>query len=323
MAVTRSSSAGNNLSDAVDIVNATLTTGLSTKATYTYSSSAPSSPATGQIWMDTSSGSPIGKVWTGSAWATFSGASAAQFSNTVTGTYTSGGKSYKYVTFTGTSTLTISKAGLAEVLVVGGGGGGGGMGREGQAGGGGGGGGVIQQIMYFDAGSYTVQIGGGGGGSGGGGNGGRGGDSIIYGKIFAGGGGYGAGTGGWDGYGSYPGGNGACGGGSSSGWAGDYGYGGAVDPANAPWTGYSNGNTRTGGGGMGGYPSGNAGGPGKTSTITNVSQTFGAGGNGAQNPAYAGAGNTGNGGQGIATGGTLNTAGAAGGSGIVIVRVEG
>jgi hypothetical protein len=50
------------------------------------------------------------------------GASNADFSNTATGTYTDGGVNYKYVQFTSSSTLTITKAGVADILVVGAGG---------------------------------------------------------------------------------------------------------------------------------------------------------------------------------------------------------
>lgn len=91
------------------------------------------------------------------------GASNADFSNTATGTYTG----YKYVTFNSTGTLTVTKAGLADILIVAGGAGAGTTG--GFVGGAGGGGGVLYQSVYLDAISYTAVVGGGGsGGSNGG-----------------------------------------------------------------------------------------------------------------------------------------------------------
>ena len=59
----------------------------------------------------------------------------ADFSNAATGTYSSGGVNYKYLTYTASGTLTVTKAGFADVLVVGGGGGGGKYGGGGGAGG--------------------------------------------------------------------------------------------------------------------------------------------------------------------------------------------
>ena len=50
----------------------------------------------------------------------------AVISTTPTGNYADGGVTYDYWTFNSSSTLTVSQAGLADVLVVGGGAGGGG-----------------------------------------------------------------------------------------------------------------------------------------------------------------------------------------------------
>ena len=50
------------------------------------------------------------KVWRydGTAWLPFSGAvGAANFTDTATGTYSSGGIDYKYITYTGTGSITI------------------------------------------------------------------------------------------------------------------------------------------------------------------------------------------------------------------------
>ena len=69
------------------------------------------------------------KVWRydGTAWAPFSGAvGAANFTDTATGNYTdSSGQAWKFLTFTGTSSVTIDQAGFCDLLVVGAGGAGG------------------------------------------------------------------------------------------------------------------------------------------------------------------------------------------------------
>ena len=91
----------------------------------------------------------------------------ADFSNTATGTYSSSGVNYKYVTFTASSTLTIGTAGVLDFLVVGGGGSGSGP----NSGGGGGGGGFLTGTIYVSAGSYTMTVGAGGAGPGTGGSG--------------------------------------------------------------------------------------------------------------------------------------------------------
>ena len=91
------------------------------------------------------------------------GAANADFSNTATGTYTGGdGKSYKYVSFTGSGTLTVTKAGYADILIVGSGAGAGTTG--GFVGGCGGGGGVSYQTVPLTATTYSVVVGGGGAG---------------------------------------------------------------------------------------------------------------------------------------------------------------
>jgi hypothetical protein len=89
------------------------------------------------------------------------GAGNADFSNTATGTYTDSGINYKYVTFTGSGTLTITTAGYADVLILGGGG----SGATGD-GGGGGGGGLIVQNVILTAGAKTVTVGAGAAGVG-------------------------------------------------------------------------------------------------------------------------------------------------------------
>ena len=80
----------------------------------------------------------------------------ADFSNTVTGS----GSGYKYVSFNASGTLTVTKDGLARILVVGGGGGG----YQNQTDSGdfaGGGGGAVREFesFYLLVGNYTVTIG--------------------------------------------------------------------------------------------------------------------------------------------------------------------
>ena len=61
------------------------------------------------------------------AMSTFSGSGLklpsinANFTDTATGTYTDGGVDYKYLTFTGSGTVTFDVAGLADVFIVAGG----------------------------------------------------------------------------------------------------------------------------------------------------------------------------------------------------------
>jgi hypothetical protein len=84
------------------------------------------------------------------------GVGTANFTDTETGTYSSGGKSYKYLTFTSSGTITFDTAGLADVFVLGGGGGG----RT--AYGAGGGGGAVEGPTIVEATTYTVTVGAGG-----------------------------------------------------------------------------------------------------------------------------------------------------------------
>ena len=78
------------------------------------------------------------------------------------------GQDYTLLTFTASGTLTVTKAGLFDVLLVGGGAGGGGGGgdadRSIRSGGGGGAGGIVQSTIYLDA-NQTVTIGAGGSGT--------------------------------------------------------------------------------------------------------------------------------------------------------------
>jgi hypothetical protein len=125
--------------------------GMVTKSTTT-----PSSPAAGDMWFDTTTGTTAMKVWSGSDWDTMSN----KFSATggTESTYSSGGVNYKVHTFTSSGTFTTEASGSVDVLIVAGGGGGGAGG-----GGGGGGGGILYGSSYnVSAQNYTVTIGAGG-----------------------------------------------------------------------------------------------------------------------------------------------------------------
>ena len=103
------------------------------------------------------------KVWRydGTAWAPFSGAvSAANFTDTASGNYTdASGQAWKFLTFSGTSSVTIDQAGFCDLLVVGAGGAGG----SGGPGGGGGGGGLLYvENAFLSAATHVVTVGAGG-----------------------------------------------------------------------------------------------------------------------------------------------------------------
>ena len=243
------------------------------------------------------------------------GVANANFTDTETGTYSSGGTNYKYLTFTASGTITFDTDGLATLLVVGGGAGGGGsVGGAGVPGGGGGGGQVLEDDFYFTAGTYTVTVGAGGAaGQSGAGFGqpshGKNGNASLVGNYMAAGGGGGgprttnaARDRGYDG--------------ASGGGGGLSGVGGS---AYSTLTGNDGASSGGGGGGAGGTPSGSTGGVGESSSITNTPVTYGAGGDGNQDPCVAGGANTGDGGEGVQD---ENNQPSAGGSGIVVVRVE-
>jgi len=81
---------------------------------------------------------------------------SANFSNTSTGTYTSG-VNYKYVTFTSNGSLIVTTAGYADVLIVGGGSSGGGEYASA-----GSGGSITTGSIYLTVGTHAVNIGAGG-----------------------------------------------------------------------------------------------------------------------------------------------------------------
>ena len=209
----------------------------------------------------------------------FTSASASIFfpygSGLTAGTASGGSSSsitgYTLLSFTTTGTLTVSKSGLFDVLIVGGGGGGGTT-TDSDPGGGGAGGQVLYlENAYIASGSYTVTVGGAGSV---GGNGGPSGIASL--RWEAAYGGYGAGT--WEGAPPLSYNRGGSGyrpgyGGASGGAAGGlFGYGGGA----------SNGSNASGSGG-------GAGGAGSTTTavtaglansITGSSVTYAYGGGG-------------------------------------------
>jgi hypothetical protein len=249
-----------------------------------------------------------------------------------TATYTDSGINYKSYKFTGSGSITFTKAGLIDILVVGGGGSGGLYAV--QRGGGGGAGMYLQKNgVYMEAATASITIGAGASNASEGlsRNGNPGfpsgisiGANYIYTAI---GGGYGNGDTG-------PGGSGGSGGGRGS-------NGSAAGSALLSGGNSGGGNASGSGGGGGGAGQagqtgstnvGGAGGNGSANILaTGSSQTY-AGGGGGNGSSTAGAGGSGGGGAGNAAG-TANTGGGgggglgatngySGGSGIVIIRVR-
>lgn len=301
------------------------------------------SPSAGMV---THIGGGTVQVYNGTAWVALGGVPAAQFSNTPSGSYTSGGTAYSWIEFTSSGTLTVTRAGFADVLIVGGGGGGG----TGRGGGGGGGGHLYATDVYLPTGTLTVTVGAGGAGGVGGANfkpdGGKNGRASRLGNYYSPGGG-----GGSDYQFDFPGGavqrgdgnNGGSGGGATGTATA---VGGAADLGNAGGNGANE--VGAGGGGAGGVGSNAAvgvagnGGAGTSNSITNVAVTRAGGGGGGISGGTAGTGGTGGGGAGstsstAATNGTANSggggggggntsttsgSGGSGGSGVVIIRVK-
>jgi hypothetical protein len=252
-----------------------------------------------------------------------SGVGAANFSDAATGTYTG----YKYKTFSsGSSTLTVTTAGFADIVLAGGGGGGG----NSTLGGGGGAGGIlIATDVYLPVGTITVVVGAGGAG----GvvvdvDGGTNGSSTRFGSLYAIGGGGGAGG---NRYKGQPGGSGGAGRNATAG-SGTSGQGN---------DGYNGGGAAAGGGGGAGAAATNInGGAGTTTSIAGqfptTTYTAGnyalGGGGGGRDTGTGGSGGGGGSTAGVGQNGGANTGGGGGGSaaasnggnggsGIVIVRV--
>ena len=323
----------------------------------TVSTSAPSSPATGDLWFNSTSGINLLYVWDSTIWSKVSN---IPFSATG-GTITTDGI-YKVHTFLSSGTFTTTVDGTVDVFLVGGGGCGGV-----DIGGGGGAGGVLTSTSRsLSAGSHSIVVGAGApthsGGEGGNNNYDKGTNSTGFSLTALAGGAGGqeyagkrdgdsGGSGGGAGYSTanggagtsgqgFAGGNsvsGACGGGggqsevgasgtSQTGPGGDGG-----DGIQNTWSGthyYAGGGGGTtyqgsvaGDGGAGG--GGGAGGVGTGGTGDTGTGGVGrnAGGNGAAHVGGNGGANTGGGGGGGSEGNSSTSAtGGAGGSGIVIVR---
>ena len=229
---------------------------------------------------------------------------AANFTDTATGNYTENGVNYKYLTVTGTQSVTFDTAGFADVLLVGAGGGGGNDAA------GGAGGFLSLTNVYIPLGAQPVVIGAGGVGTVSGVQPVIGSATVFRDYYSVGGGG-----GGWVGEAGVP---GASGGGNARSWSG-------LVPG-IPGLGNSTTGTFGSGGGAGGAGSGGSGdklgGPGLSSNITGAAVFYAGGGNvgetstaEARTPANtAGAVNSGSGGG--------NLAANNGGSGVAIIRVE-
>ena len=249
-------------------------------------------------------------------------------------TYTSGGTTYKVHTFLSTGFLRVTAATTMDFLIVAGGGGSAAAELSyGATGGGGAGGMVVGTSITIPAGKHTVTVGAGGAASNAYNVAGSGGDSTFaYGgtTVTAKGG---AGSpdyattgqnGGSGSGGSEP--NGAAGSSTqssqNSGISGISQFGNAGGAA----SGYQSG--AGGGGGAGGAgqarSAGGAGGAGRANSITGSSVTYAVGGNGGPPATYtnatAGTNGRGNGATGASSNHPNEGQGAAGGSGIIIVR---
>jgi hypothetical protein len=239
-----------------------------------------------------------------------------------TTTFTESSVNYKTYAFTGSGTITTTKAGVCEVVIIAGGGGGGAQGSGGRSSGGGGAGGYFAGAFTLPLGATTITIGGGGAGGVGSAFGTNGVNSQIastnYGVLGGGGGAPHQNNGRTGGSGGGASADGVIGGTTLTPYQGNNGAN-SVD-----------GNNAGGGGGAGAAGSGKNGGTGVTSTINGTStQRAGGGGGGYGGTATGGGGagaastngiaataNTGGGGGGSGMGN-----GGAGGSGIIFIRV--
>lgn len=236
--------------------------------------------------------------------ASTGGVYPGNFTNSATGS----AAGYKYVSFTASGTLTVDSPGFFDVLVIGGGGGG----ARDQAGvnrgrGGGAGGMLYQTNVFIPAGSYTVTVGAGGAaGASQTSSGARGQNSSIGSTLIALGGGRGVYFA--DYVSDFA--NGGCGGGRS----------GAGGVALIPSQGFDGGTYTGGGAGGAGQNNSTGVGPGLANSITGTSVTYARGGGAAGIQQGANPANSGNGGDGGGADGANPPQ--AGGSGIVIVRVN-
>ena len=282
----------------------------------TVGTSAPSSPAQGDLWFDTTTGVTAMKVYSGSLWV--------QVSNKITGTggtvttYSSGGVNYKVHTFTSSGAFTAGGSGLVDALVIAGGG----SGDYAHAGGGGAGGHLETSSFNLNAGTYNITIGAGGAGHSSGVTGNNGNNSVLGTLVAIGGGGGGGNSG--NGL------SGGSGGGSgertnlTSGAAGTTGQGNAGGGATTSYGGAGGGGGAGQVGEKGDTPGGRPGngGNGLASSITGSAVTRAGGGGGggylvtSQSSGGSGGGGVGGGNQDYEPGaGAINTGGGSGGGG--------
>ena len=128
----------------------------------TVSATAPSSPAEGDMWFNSSASTVSGVA--SKCMSSYSGTTWNQMSNKFSAsggtesTYSSGGNNYKAHTFTSSGTFTSDAIGVVDVLIVAGGGG-----YAGDGGGGGGAGGmIVSTSLSVTASGYSITIGNGG-----------------------------------------------------------------------------------------------------------------------------------------------------------------
>jgi hypothetical protein len=295
--------------------------------------SAIPSPSAGMVAYSTATAL---QVYNGTAWVDASTGYGVATGGSAT-SVTVSGVNYTLLTFTSSSTLTVTKAGLFDVWIIAGGGSGAGGTSGTFAAGAGGAGSRVQATLYLSA-NQTVTIG--AKGAGGSGSNGANGTQSTFGALISTVGG-GAGNRSTQAHGEYM--NGGCGGGSgdifTQGYTlvgNNFGYNGGL----------SNVTYRRAGGGGGGITgagaavtstTGGAGGAGEdVSTFIGGSALFKGGGGGAAGLVggaagnnSAGAGGSGGAGDGTAAaansgsgGGSGNTLGSAGGDGICYVRFK-
>ena len=272
----------------------------------------PSSPVTGGMYFNTTSG--VAYVYNGTGWDQISNVPMSATGGTES-TYAS----YKVHVFTSSSTFNVSGSGATvDYMIIAGGGGGGALG------GGGGAGGMITGTASVQPGSYTITVGGGGNNGGPNSTGGTGGNSSAFSVTANGGGGGGSHSGGSN---STAGTSGGSGGGGSdnsnsfgpgSGTAGQGNQGGNGCPT------FSNSLRGGGGGGGKGNPGlhyntlvsskyGNGGAGAGNNLINGTTQYFAGGGGRA---AYGGSNNhAGDGGIGGGGGGSSSNGSGNGGTG--------
>jgi len=295
----------------------------------TISATAPSSPAQGDLWFNSSANTVSGietkvvAVYNGTAWKMMSNEPFDATGGTITSI-----TGYKIHTFTSSGTFTPNKAGTVDALVIAGGGSGAADGSTTQGNGGGGAGGMyVIPGFAVTAQAYTITIGAGGVGDLSLGEAGNNSSALGFTALKGGGGGYYSNTPGQggSGYGSGGGGGfsaGAGGTGNNSNDGTNYHYGNDGRPGSNQGGG--------GGGGAGATGSGRNAGVGRDNNYRTGSNITYAGGGGGGKADYYGTAN-GGGGSGNGDDADANTGGGGasgmsgvdagnGGSGIVVIR---